>query len=303
MRNSFDFHPVIKALRSRDSRFDPWRSITPATIKEVDGSVYPPNQPNKVWISENHSDNSRVLAWNPNGIRVPETPVLVGRSPRPPFERVVLGVDLAVAFQSPYYEQIGLLEIGPHGQNHQVPSDFNPGLDPVYVFLAAMMPLKTTVDGVSMVASVQPLVYRTGASVAYFPGQQVDLSSYTPSVGYIRHVLLYLDEEAGDIQVVEGDAVLDNGVIDVPYPDIPDTGRPSSFVPLIGGQTAIVQSSIEDARDLFPRGVIGDGLSAFPVPEDDGQVLYSEDGAWGWRTPITSDDGWLVNDDGTLLVE
>ncbi len=302
-KTAFEFRDVIRSVDKRGERFDPFRSITPAIIKEVDGAVFPPNQPTKVWVSEFGSDSSRVLAWNPNGIKVAETPVLVGRSPRPPFERVVLGINLAAMFQSPDDTQITLIDTGPHGQNHQIPSEDNPGLDPVYIFIYAMMPLKTISAGVDLTVSVQPYIYRVGPSVFTFPGQEIDLTTYLPASGNIKIVLLYLDEETNSIAVAEGAEVLDNGVIEVPYPDVPDEGRPSSFIALVGGQTIILQTSVEEARDLFPKGSQSIELT-FPQPAEDGQVLYGEaDGTWGWRTPITSEDGWLVDGDGILIVE
>lgn len=43
--------------------------------------------------------------------------------------------------------------------------------------------------------------------------------------------------------------------------------------------------------------------AAFPPANDIGQVLLSVDGAtFEVRLPITSEAGWLVNDDGHLLV-
>lgn len=46
-----------------------------------------------------------------------------------------------------------------------------------------------------------------------------------------------------------------------------------------------------------------DAVESVPAPTGPGQVLYSIDGTTSaFRTPLTSSDGWLVNDEGVLLV-
>lgn len=47
----------------------------------------------------------------------------------------------------------------------------------------------------------------------------------------------------------------------------------------------------------------GGGGGNLPAPTSMGQVLYSLDGInYSWEQPVTSDDGWLVNVDGILIV-
>jgi hypothetical protein len=44
--------------------------------------------------------------------------------------------------------------------------------------------------------------------------------------------------------------------------------------------------------------------AAIPAPDAPGQVFMSLDGiGYAWEVPVTSPDGWLVGDDGTMLVE
>ena len=48
---------------------------------------------------------------------------------------------------------------------------------------------------------------------------------------------------------------------------------------------------------------VSGGGSGLPPATSEGQVLYSEDGAtFTAEQPLTSQDGWLVNDQGILII-
>lgn len=268
----------------------------PATIVEVNGSTSPSNQPNMVWIRQFGQNGSQYYVLNDTTLNVAGTPVWVGRDPKPPFREKILGVYVG-GISSGDTTIINNYNIGPHATTHQVPSDSSVGSDPVYIFQAALMPLKCVANG-DLTVTIHPLTYNDGTTKKYFGGQIRDLSGNVPAFGYTRKVLIYLDPSSNTIKLENGtDALLLGGI--VTNPDM--LGIPSALVQLSFGQTAI--TTIEDVRSFLHVTTTG-GSSGPYTATAVGQVLYSIDGtSFQACTPITSlDDGWLVNGDGTLLV-
>ena len=300
-------HPMIKAqyvavelrkaIKKRDKQFDPNRTIVPAIIVAVDGNTSPPGRPNMTWIDEYGVGSNYVPAWNPTGIVDADVPVLVAKSPKPPYERTILGVNLAMLNQGNQQNvDIRLLSLPRHARTHQWPEG-NPGRDVVRIYQPALMPLRTA-PSAGLTVSVYRLLYRQGFTTAEFGGQLVDLSSYVPTAGLVCAVFLYLDTATGLIGAAVGGAVVDNGVVPIPSPDIPDGAIPSSNVLLRGGQTSITEGDIEDRRNF-----LDEGGSDMPIPTQEGQVLFAVSAAeFTVELPLTGEYGWLVNDDGILMV-
>jgi len=62
---------------------------------------------------------------------------------------------------------------------------------------------------------------------------------------------------------------------------------------------------VVNANRLFilPAGFLATSAAALPAASQVGQVLHSADGlTFAAETPLTSCEGWLVNDEGALLV-
>ncbi len=287
---------IKKSVKTQDKRFDPNRNITPAIIVEVDGSTSPANRANQTWIDEYGVGSNYSLAWNSTGLDIAGTPVLVSRSPKPPYERVILGVDFSVINQNQGNTNVPILMIPRHGVTHQWPEG-NPGRDPVRVYEPALMPLRTQpVTG--LFVSVYRLTYRSGSATVQFEGQIVDMTAHVPAAGQVRNVLLYLDKGTNTVLVLAGASVLDNGIIPIPSPDIPDDAIPSSNVKLIGGQVLITEDDITNRREFLEYGE-----SDLPTPTQEGQVLFALTAAeFTVQLPLTGEYGWLVNDDGILMV-
>ena len=288
---------VKKAVKQRDKKFDPNRVIVPAVVVAVDGETSPANRPNQTWVDEYGVGSNYSLAWNPTGITDAGVPVLVAKSPKPPHERTILGVNLAMLNQGNQSDvDVRILTLPRHARTHQWPEG-NPGRDVVRVYQPAMMQLRTApLTGLSV--SVYRLIYRLGNTTEEFPGQIVDLTTSVPGVGMIRRTLIYLDKATGVIGTLDGTPVLNNGIIPVPSPDIPADTIPSADVVLTGGQTTIAEANIVDRREYLERGE-----SDLPTPTEVGQVLFARDaGQFTVEMPLTGPYGWLVNNDGILLV-
>lgn len=290
---------ALKQKQQQVKHFEPLRNAIAAVVKSINGSIEVPTAPGYVYVSILNQPESLTAARN-EGINVAaELPVLVGDDPKATYGLKIIGLyphGLPPADQ----EDINLFGVGAHAQNHQMPSEDNLGSDPVKVYQPALQPLKTTGNG-SLTVATQAYIYHLEGVRRTFTGIETDLTSYVPGAGLIRRVLLYLDTATSLIAVESGTAVIDNGAIPIPYPEIPEGAIPSAYVTLENGQTAVVTAShVEDARDFLRGRNLDQAFAADRV----GQVLFCIDGAsFSARLPLTSlSQGWLVGSNGILMV-
>lgn len=293
-------YPSMDDVRGRkkahDGRVEPNRSIVNGTIVERDGSINDPNNPNRVWVAEwNDRTIPPVSALKGEGItHAAGVHVKLAKSPKDPYARRIIGIydgGLVPGVPNP----VSVYSSGPHAQSHQIPSEAAPGDDPVHIYQPAWMPLKTTADG-TLVVRTEEYIYVHQGQRRVSPLQTTDLTSYRPGAGLIRRVLLYLDRNSNTLQVALGTAVINNGAIPIPYPDVPEGGQASAYIKLANAQTAISQvTHVEDSRGDHDQ----DFLSATQI----GQVPFSLDGiTFTAQLPLTNEFGWMVNDDGILIV-
>jgi hypothetical protein len=151
--------------------------------------------------------------------------------------------------------------------------------------------LKSVGNGVDMTVTVGPLYYGVGGSRAYFPtgvaSQDVDLTSYIPSAGNRRRVLVYLDTSLtpGQLAVAAGA----ESPTAPEWPDVPYSGIPSAYFTLLDTHTAIdMTADYTDAR----RFLDGGGGSSGVVPTEAGQMLFAND-------QLEWEAGFLVMDPDT----
>lgn len=222
--------------------FHPKRNIQRAKVISVGGSVEVEFKPDYVWILHEGSDHGPTQARK-GGVQVADgMPVHVAKDPRNPDEWQI--IDIYYGGLSPgTVVQVVRYQVGTHAPNHQYPSEANIGSDPVLVYHPALQPLKTTGDAATLTVTVQPHTYMYGARPKFFLGTTVDLTSSVPGAGLIRRVLIYLDEQTNTLLTVEGATVIDNGVLPVPYPDLPERGRASAYVSLSNGQAAVTTAT------------------------------------------------------------
>lgn len=285
--------------KRRDDRMELNRIIVPAVIVSVNGSTSPSNRPNQTWIDEYGAGSNYALAWNATGLTEEGTPVRVAKNPKHPYEYTILGIDVAYLEQDQGDTDIGILQLRKHARTHQMPEG-NYGRDPVRVFHPALMPLRTSPSS-GLIVSVYRLVYRLGNRSELFEGDFLDLTALVPATNYIRKVLIYLDTTTNALGYVAAAAVVNNGVIPVPEPDIPDDAIESSFVSLVGDQTIIVEYDIEHIQ---PWLNIPPELE-LPTPTQVGQILFAVTAdEFVPALPLVDDNGFIiVDDDGIIVVD
>ncbi len=249
--SDFYWRQIQLSRQERGKKFEGARGTVPAKIVSVNGSTTPANRPNMTWIALWGRDENRTQAFNPTSQRAAGDAVLVSHSPSVDYQWQVIG---------PYYGDILRNEnvnasryASPtHGANHQIPTEDNPGPDPVNIFQPALMPFKATGNGVDFTLAVRPLIYLHEGIRRAFAGSAFDLTGFVPGAGLARYVLVYLDPNFNSLNTVSGSTVPDSPAITPPLPTIPARGYPTAYVRLFGGQTAVVTSrDVLDARSFL----------------------------------------------------
>ena len=272
--------------------------VFPATIVEVNGSVFPDTRPNFVWLKE-YGDNATILAvYNDRVNPIAGLPVWVIESPVPSRRLEVWGV-FTEQLSDSYGRLSSTFNIPLHGISHEQPTESTIGTDPVDIYQPAMQMLKTEGNG-TLTVGTKPYIYHHDGVHYVFGGYNTDLTTYVPGTpNYVRKVLLYLDVVGNTLDVESGTAVLNTSP--VPYPDIPVGGVPSAYITLANGQTTITTATdIEDARDLLRGWRTEQPYDATMV----GDILISIDGITFERgKPVVDEWGEIVVDStGTIVV-
>ena len=292
-----DSRDVQRQKEQNDLRFEPNHNTPWGVIVEVEGSTTPPNRINMTWVDMYNRSGGRLAVINETTLKAAGTPVRLGPSPKPPYLEVVGTYNESL---DPVDTTINLGQFNtpPHGPNHQIPTEGDPGSDPTLIYQPAVQMLKGTGNGTDLTISIQPLIYWLEGTRKEFPGFDLDVTSYVPATaGQTRKILVYLDKGTNLIGVVEGTAV--SGAIPVPYPIPPSNVEPSAYVSLSNGQTAVTTAThIEDAR-----GFLGSNAPAFPfVATEDGEILIVQNGVFVVARPMVDNYGIiLIDDNGNIM--
>lgn len=287
--------------REQQRRFAPASDSIHGVVFSIGGSIYADRGENFVWVHEFGAPASQNQAYLPPHLSVWEgAGVIIEEAPRKPYEFEIVRVYTAPYPRAALLDSINFrrAQMGIHGPNHQYPTEATKGPDPTLVWAPALQMLKSVGNGVDMTVTVGPLYYGIGSSRAYFPtgtaSQDVDLTSYIPSAGNRKRVLVYLDTSTGTLAVAEGAEASSNP----PWPDTPYGGIASAYFTLTNTHTVIdMTTDYTDARRFLDAG--GGGSSV--VPTESGQMLFANDDLqWvpGFLV-MDSDSQELVYDDDT----
>lgn len=147
--------------------------------------------------------------------------------------------------------------VADHAEQHEIRDFGAGGKDKLNIYTRAHVELRaraqTTPD---MTLYVEHGKYAMNGAEVFFTGG--DSPGFTaPAAGYKRFDLLYFDD-AGDLQIEQGTAVVSSLFTSPAYPSAPSGAYfPVAYVLLSGGQTTITETSIADARIAW--GALGDG--------------------------------------------
>lgn len=289
----------------RDSAKEDHRPSFPGTIVSVNGSTtFTQLGVSYTWVNLYDADIGVVPAINYRVNPLAGTPVTVSTTRKNPPRLMIESIN-EDALPDGGDTDLGLYSLPPHAQTHRIPSDTSPGDDPLYIYQAAIKPLKIEANSVNLVVSVGGYNYFYNGLPQTFLPTTVDLTNYVPSTGYVRNVIIYFDATAAWVDVVAGTSVVYGPAIPVPYPTLPATTYiPCAVVKLVGDQTAITPADITDIRPLFDA--IEDEIT-FPEPDKAGDILFATTGvSFEVAHPVVDDiTGNILTDDltGTIVVE
>ena len=259
-KSLYDQAKDIKRKReNRDRGFERWIDVALGKVFSIGGDTELAYKPGYVWVHEWGMDHSPAQAFK-GGITVKAGDwVKMQRQPKNPHLWQIIDYWTGGVEPGSYNLVVRHL-VGEHGLNHQYPSETDPGVDKVLVYLPAYQELKTTGDGTTLTITTQAHTYTYNNEHKVFNGSQMDLTANVPGVGLVRRVLIYLNEATKVLTALNGSTVPSGGALPIPYPSIPTDGRPSAYVTLTNGQTTITTSTdIEDARDSLSLGGSGGG--------------------------------------------
>ena len=291
----------IKILQGqKKKKLEPVRLPVLAKVFDISGSHEVANKPGYVWIHEYGSDESPAQALAGNVSVQAGDWVTVIKDPKEPYQWRIVGYYTGNLDPGTYNLVINHLT-GPHATNHQMPTELSSGTDPVLIFQPAMQMLKTTGDGATLTVSTQDYVYQMSGIRRHYGGSTTDLTASVPGAGLVRKVLIYLDENTNVLKIVNGSTVTYGGASPVPYPVLPTGGRPSAYIELYNGQTAITSGThTEDARDFLSIGS-GSGVS-IPAPTAESQILMSDETlSWVAVFPVIDEDGNIVTSESKIV--
>ena len=258
------------------------------------GEIHIPGRPDFVWVREDKFSSKIWQVFNKRVLSVEEgTPVLIGELPWQPGLIQVVDIDWR-AYANVDWSQT-FTAVPAHYTTHQYPSESEKGPDAVNVFMPALQPLKTTADGLSLYVTVQPYSYHYNNAYKAYLGGVLDLTSYLPSAGNAKYVLVYLNKSTNLLGVAEGSEVVDSVVITTPKPDVPTDAVPSGYVRLTSSTTSISNTTgVLDARGLFDGGDGGGSTDA-----GNGFVVVHVESDQDLTVPETHQ--WVIHEDNAII--
>lgn len=266
----------LNKLRDAFRRFneknnEPVRNFTNGKLVSINGSVDVPDRPGYVWAVED-GDSVPFQVLNLSVQATENLPVVFGRSLKFPYEREVLKLNPDIVNLPGFNGTDPFLAL--HAASHQWPEG-EKGNDAVMVYQPALQMLKT-VESSGLSVYVSPTVYANGNTRKYFTGATVDVSTYVPSSGYKRYILISLDPVLGAVDVSIGATVGDYSAITAPMPSINASYIPSAYILLTGGMSSVSDSNIIDARLFLHNAPIKDSTSH--LINGDGLIIVDNSG-------------------------
>jgi hypothetical protein len=254
--------------------------------------------PNTDPASGDPDGTHRVYIINPDGTRGPEKDVRgrvrnwpgliirlsVDHQRNNPDELFIMGVDEAG------YGVVGAPSgLEEHGYDH----GYNQVDEIMNLYTWQIYPLRVQPYSGKTVA-IQGGIYFAGGAFDSFTYTTLDLTAYWPGSNY-KYVTLSINS-SGSVVVTEGAVVFTTAASNIPPP--PAGNQPIGAVLLRASASSVERSDCTaDMRYLLSLTALSAAASQV------GEVYYSTNGtSFSNELPLTNAAGWMVNDEGTLLV-
>lgn len=235
--------------REYERKFEEYRDVQPAVVFSRNGTIHVPGMPGYIWVHQLGHTASPMAVFKGRAPAFEGLWVWIGRSPKPPFRYQILDVYTAELAPSDL-AAVTRAQLPLHKQNHEWPSDTEPGIDALPIWQPALQMLKCTGNG-DLTVTVNGLTWGDGNR--FLGNNAFDLSAYVPATGQLP-VLVYFDTATEALGSVEGTYTTEGNIWQaetVRFPDAPPQAIPSAFVMLSAGQTAITEEHVFDARSFL----------------------------------------------------
>lgn len=258
-----DYQELVSILKELlTNRFYPKPEYIHAILGDGLGNVIVPDKPDYNYVRFNRSASETFEVFNKEVSQpVDGMLILVGEYPWQPGLIQVVGIDWAAYAQTEWGERYASIQA--HAPTHAWP-DRTPGSDPLDVYLRAIVPLRGYALG-SGSTSVYAAAYEydyVGTGTYWGGIPPINLNPVDMTTGTMRFMGVYLDPAEGGLRAVTGATVAYDAVYNPPRPYWPLNVYPSSYVRVYGGQTAITDGDIVDARRLWNTTLMFTGTSS-----------------------------------------
>jgi hypothetical protein len=241
-------YDALKFKQESEKGFERFEEVIRGVLVAVDDpdSAAVSGQAGRVWVQlYGEEESPPVPIFNREVPTIPDTPVLVKRSPKAPFGYEIVSWEAKEEItRADGYVHSSFRN--PHAREHEIG-----GRDPLFIYLRALTMLRCSPTGSGFKVSVPPTNYPTGqGTLARFPGHNsFDLAAHQPASGSACLVLVYLDTATNTLDSVAGSDAPDTEAIIPPKPAIPEDAIPSAYVRLSGDATRLFETDvIEDLR-------------------------------------------------------
>lgn len=236
------------------NRFSPKPRFINGLLGDGRGNVEVPGRPDRVYARFGKENTSYFEIFNVTVPKVNNWPVKIGELPWNEGLTQVVGTNWSAFEQAGWGDTLG--STSPHAPTHEWP-DGSPGSDPLNVYTRAIVP------GRAYISTAAPTtIYvnsfehgTTGTLWGGLPGINLQPLISATATGTMRYAGVYLDESANALGVVTGGTTVYTSALEPPRVSFPATGViPIARVRLYGGQSALAEADIKDARRLLGRG-------------------------------------------------
>lgn len=241
------------------NRFSPKPRYVRGVLGDGLGNVVVPDRPDKSYARFSKNSTTFFEIFNRTVNPVNNWPILIGELPWQPGLTQVVDTDWSTFEQTGWGDTLG--NTSPHAPTHEWP-DGAPGSDAVSVHPRAIVPGRAFLsDSTPTVVYVNSFEYgTTGTLWPGLPGVDLQPLMSATVTGTMRYAGVYVDESTNSLGVVTGGTTVYTSALEPPRVGFPETGAiPIARVRVYGGQAALTEADIKDARRLW--GSTGTGIS------------------------------------------
>jgi hypothetical protein len=244
------------------NRFYPKPEYIRGLLGDGRGNVLVPDRPDYNYVRFSRSSTETFEVFNKEVSQpVDGWPVLIGSFPWAPGLVQVVATDWSAYAQTGWGDSVASIQA--HAPTHEWPN-FTPGSDAINTYLRAITPMRAQAAG-SGSTSVLVTAYEydgiTGTNYQWPGLPPYSLQPATPPSGTMRYMGIYLNPMTNTLGVVTGSTTIYTDAAEPSRPAWPRGVFPSAYVRLYGGQAAITERDIRDARRLWQDTNIYTGTS------------------------------------------